>query len=183
MTPIPLGILDFPTGAAGAYDLLETQILTSSAASVTFTGLGSYSDYKHLQIRAITKGSHTSFDEIANYRLNADSGSNYSAHRLQGSGTVFSSGYTSQTSGRFGILSGSNGGNLGWSATVLDLLDFSSTTKYKTTRSLSGMKDAASIILMNSALWMNTSAVTSFEILPGAGNYLAGSRFSLYGVR
>lgn len=165
-----------------AYDLLETQVLTSSASSVTFTGLDSYSDYKHLQIRAVTKGSHTSFDETSLFRLNSDSGSNYAAHRLQANGsTVFSNGYTSQTSGRFGILSGSNGGNLGWSATVWDLMDFSNTSKYKTSRSLSGMKDAASIVLMNSALWMNTAAVTSIEIIPNAGNYLTGSRFSLYG--
>jgi hypothetical protein len=33
-----------------AFDLLETTTLTTSASSVTFSGLGAYSDYKHLQI-------------------------------------------------------------------------------------------------------------------------------------
>jgi len=186
MSLMLLGILNSQAagGGGGAYDLLETTTLGSSASSVTFTGLGSYSDYAHLQIRAITKGSHTSFDETAFFRLNGDSGSNYAAHRLQGSGsTVFSNGYASQSSGRFGILSGSNGGNLGWSSTIFDLLDFSETSKYKTTRSLTGMKDSASIILMNSSLWLDTAAVTSLQVLPTSGNYLSGSRFSLYGIK
>ena len=42
-----------PELVTGAYDLLETTTLTSSASSVTFSGLGSYTDYKHLQIRMV----------------------------------------------------------------------------------------------------------------------------------
>jgi hypothetical protein len=35
----------------GSYDLLETEILTGTQASVEFTSLDSYTDYQHFQIR------------------------------------------------------------------------------------------------------------------------------------
>ena len=47
---MPFGLGFFATagaGAAGSFDLLETQVLGSAQASVTFSSLGTYSNYKH----------------------------------------------------------------------------------------------------------------------------------------
>jgi hypothetical protein len=185
--PIPLGVLAVAGaggGAAGAYDLLETQVLSSSAASVTFTGLGSYSDYQHLQIRAV--GRSTSGDAQQQWRviLNSDSGSNYAYHRLFGNGSsVLSQGFSSQSSARIGYLPTSNATANAFGALVVDVLDYANTSKNTTLRSLSGA-DTFSIISMQSVLWNNTAAVTSITLQDsGANNLATGSRFSLYGIK
>ena len=187
MTPIPLGILDFPTGAAGAYDLLETQILTSSAASVTFTGLGSYTDYKHLQIRSVQRSTNA-IDNISNVylRFNSDTGSNYALHWLEGDGSsVSSAAFTSQI--RIQIRralprDGATANSFG--ASVIDILDFADSNKYTTIRALGGVNTASnSNIALGSGLWMNTNAITSLELASSSSDFAIGSRFSLYGVR
>jgi len=66
---------------------------------------------------------------------------------------------------------------------VLDILDAYSTTKNKTIRSLSGMTGGANNLQLYSGLWNNTAAISSLNIFPGATNFVAGSRFSLYGIR
>jgi hypothetical protein len=79
MTPIPLGILAAQISvAAGSYDLLETEILTGSQTSVTFSSLNSTygADYQHLQARCVFSGGGV----VSSLRiqLNGDTGSNYS---------------------------------------------------------------------------------------------------------
>ena len=60
-----------PAGVA-AYDLLETEILTGSQASVTFSSLGDYaSDYQHLQVRGAIM---TTADTRFWMNLNSDTG-------------------------------------------------------------------------------------------------------------
>ena len=189
MTPIPLGILDFPTGAAGAYDLLETQVLTSSAASVTFTGLGSYTAYKHLQIRAVARSNRpAAASSLVLFRLNSDTGSNYAWHELIGSGSsVSSSAGTSTTSMAYlWRIAGPTADADAYGAMVGDLLDFSDTNKYSTFRLLQGSIHGASQVEigLGSGLWMNTAAVTSIDIIEGfSSTFTIGSRFSLYGIR
>jgi hypothetical protein len=57
MLGFPLGILSAAGaggGVAGDYELISSEILGTTAASVTFSSLGDYSStYKHLQIRAV----------------------------------------------------------------------------------------------------------------------------------
>lgn len=183
-----LGILNAQAagGAAGAYDLLETQVLSSSASSVTFTGLGSYSDYKHLQIRATYKEDATGFySGLLRVQFNSDSGSNYASHRLNGTGSTVSSGaLTSQTSidalrsPTTDVTAGAFGGG------VIDILDFSSASKNTTLRSLSGFAAEGVSIGLLSGLYISTSAITSISLIPAFGtNIVTGSRFSLYGVK
>ena len=170
---IPLGILDYPTGAAGAYDLLETQVLTSSASSVTFTGLDTFSDYKHLQIRMVTQTA-ASGGYNATVRLNGDTGSNYAGHQLAGlSGTMYSFSQTSTSSPAFRTSEDYPNPN------IIEILDFSNTSKNTTIREFTG---SGTTIWLRSILWNDTSAVTSISMTP-TGNFIAGSRFSLYGIK
>jgi len=187
MTPIPLGILDFPTGAAAAYDLLETQVLTSSASSVTFTGLGSYSDYKHLQIRyTIQYINGTTGTTAMNLQFNNDTGSNYAKHQLTGNGSTVTSGATTSSSNIQLSDAGtrpSETNNFG--AGVIDILDFSSSAKNTTIRALYGATTPSeSYVYLTSGLWNSTSAVTSIKHFSVSGfSYSVGTRFSLYGVK
>jgi hypothetical protein len=188
--PIPLGVLAVAgagaAGGGGAYDLLETQVLGTTAASVTFTGLGSYSEYKHLQLRAVTRDTNAAANLYGSVlRFNSDTGSNYSEHFLNGTGSaVNSSASTSQTSIFLEDFSpgGTSAANA-FGAIVLDILDFSNTNKNKTIRSMQGATvSGESDIILKSGLWMNTAAITSFS-LAAVTAYATGSRFSLYGIK
>jgi len=188
MSFVLLGILNSQAAGAvgaGAYDLLETTTLASSASSVSFTGLGSYSDYKHLQIRAVARSTDSSGDELIFMQMNSDTGSNYSVHGIFGNGsTVGSFGLTSQTKGRlFTIGNAVESSNI-FGAGVTDILDFSSTSKNTTVRSLGGIAGTTDSIRLNSFAYLSTSAVTSlFLYLESGTNFVAGSRFSLYGIK
>ena len=189
MSLILLGILNsqaVAAGPAGAYDLLETQTLGTTAASVTFTGLGSYTDYKHLQLRMTVRSDDPDDDLSAiSLRFNGDSGSNYANHQLSGNGSSVSSGASTSSTqiGLLDLVTGNlNTANV-FGAGVMDILDFSSSSKNTTIRLLSGgLSDTESRINLTSGLWNSTAAVTSLALIKG-DNFVAGSRFSLYGVR
>lgn len=189
MSFLLLGILNSQAGAGGgaAYDLLETQVLTSSASSVTFTGLGSYTDYKHLQIRLASRNARTvGGSERLGLRMNGDTGTNYSMHRLEGTGSTLSS-FNSSPSTRIyiGCNPRGSGTDNEYGAAIVDILDFSSTNKYTTIRALGGAHSTYdNRIVVNSGAWMNTNAVTSLTFTDDGGdNFTAGSRFSIYGVK
>jgi hypothetical protein len=182
---IPLGFL---AGSGGGFEsdfeLIESYVLSTTESSVTFTGLGAYSSsYKHLQIRHAAR-SNAAFATLGVFsRLNGDSGSNYASHSLTGTGSsVVSGSLTTQTRARSGMAAGSTVTANAFGAGVIDLLDPYSTTKNKTFRTLSGNTGGTRIDL-HSGLWMNTASVTSWQLLLDDGSFIAGSRFSLYGIR
>jgi hypothetical protein len=77
---IPFGILS-AAGAGGGYELIETQILGSDAASVTFSSLGSYSSvYKHLQLRWTARTTRVATETQIFLRTNSNNSANYSSH-------------------------------------------------------------------------------------------------------
>lgn len=187
MSLILLGILNSQAAgvSAGAYDLLETQVLTSSAASVTFTGLDSYTDYKHLQFRIVARSDRATQDyDVAYINFNNDTGSSYAHHRIQGTGSsVTIYGNSGLTVGLAGYLTAAGDSvTNSFAGMVLDILDFSSTTKNTTTRGLWGNVSDDTYIGFGSNLWNTTSAVTEIDFTC-VSNYIAGSRFSLYGVK
>jgi len=188
--PLIMGILaqaaaaPGPTPGAGAYDLLETEILTGTQSSVTFSSLDSYSDYQHLQFRGMTRDSFASSDRAIDVRINADSTASYSSHRMYTKGSGFSNNvYTSQTimQNVLGHPAASAGSN-SYGAWVWDVLDAYETTKYKTFRAFHGFADP-NFVGITSGLWQNTAAITSVEFVPTDGNFVIGSRISLYGLK
>jgi hypothetical protein len=136
-----------------------------------------------LQIRATLRGnlSSTSWELIA-ARLNGDTATNYSNHDLIRAGTSLASGANSSLDrARIGRTSFING-NI-YSALILDVLDFASTSKKTTLRSLSGVYTGQEQVSLASGLWNNTNAVTSIQLYVEGVNITSGSRFSLYGIK
>jgi hypothetical protein len=184
---MPFGLGFFATagagGAAGSFDLLETQVLGSSAASVTFSSLSSYaSTYQHLQIRMTTRSTADSATTFL--RFNADTGSNYSAHRLFGQGSsVVSDAFANQAYLFAGANMESGATANSFAGSVVDILDAFETTKYKTTRTMAGATSTPNYVVMQSGSWRNTAALTQILLYPNTGSYVTGSRFSLYGIK
>ena len=194
---IPFGILSAAGAggvAGGDYELIETTILGSAASSVTFSSLDTYaSTYKHLQIRAMVRASASTDRVNGSWRMNGDSGNNYAAHHMIGTGsTIAVSALTSQNRANRALgdatvpAATATANNFG--AIVVDFLDVFSTTKNKTSRTLSGQVNASNPrVGFCSGVWFNTAAATSITLLTddsgGGYNWVAGSRFSLYGLR
>jgi hypothetical protein len=182
-----LGILNSQAAGGGgaAYDLLETTTLTSSASSVTFSGLGSYSDYAHLQVRAVTR---TETYGSVWIRFNSDSGSNYSYHALQGNSSTVSSfagvnnSFIALPNVSVGGIEDANSSVFG--AVVIDILDFSSSAKNKTVRGLGGKATSGytAVSLLGGA-WYDAAAVTAIELYYSDTSFVTGTRFSLYGIK
>jgi hypothetical protein len=173
----------------GSYDLLATEILTTTTASVTFSSLGDYaSTYQHLQLRAVARTARTDVTvDAINIRFNSDTASNYSRHGLQGStftGAVTSFGVANETYASGPTTASATSGTDVFGAGVVDILDPFETTKYTTTRTLSGVRGGDSVIGLFSGSWRNTASLTSITLLGQSGNsFVSGSRFSLYGLR
>ena len=170
---------------AGAYDLLETEILTGSQASVTFSSLNSTygADYQHLQVRVTARTNRAFTGDLFEITLNSDTGSNYSYHGLYGNGSsVLSQGGGSAAVIEAYRISGGTNTSDSFGGGVIDILDAFETTKYTTLRTFMGTTGSINEVWLNSGLWQNTAAVDSinFEAL---GSLVAGSRFSLYGLK
>lgn len=176
MSPFPLGILAASGVAAGAFDLLETQVLTGNQASVEFTNLNSSygSTYQHLQIRLVSLSTADTW-----YRLqlnNATSG--YYSHRLIGEGSISSAAYGSTATGM--DLFGLTGTSSTPGRAVIDFLDPFESSKNKVVRSITAGPNTIGLI---SGSWNSTAAVTSIKINNIDGNFAQFSRFSLYGLK
>ena len=175
---IPLGILDYPvSAAAGSYDLLETEILTGSQASVTFSSLNSTygAGYQHLQVRMVG----ISPSDVSYLRFNGVSGTSYRNHGLRGNGSTVSSYASGAAAGQIQLST-----VLATDTTytkVIDILDAFDSNKNTTIRALVANSNQG--IELISGVFMNTSALTSILLAPFSGTYSAGSRFSLYGLK
>ena len=174
--------------AAGAFDLLETTILTSSASSVTFSGLDAYSDYKHLQIRALVK-SYTGGTgrEDLYIRFNSVGSSQYASHDIQGNGSAVREGASTNDTEIIipdSVPRGSDGTSGNFSALVLDILDYSSTNKNTTLRGFGGMSGDETRIGLYSGLFLYQDAITSMTFtIENSESFISSTRFSLYGVK
>ena len=173
----------FTPASPSDFEHIETiTVGAGGAASVTFSGIPQ--TYKHLQIRFIARGTGSDAGgQIIFGRFNGDTGSNYTTHRLSGDGSAASSTATTsdnklnlwrqttaaQTASVFGV-------------GVVDLLDYTSTSKNKTIRQLGGFDNNGSGLLgLVSTAWMSTAAVTSLLLYPETSNFAQYTEFRLYG--
>jgi hypothetical protein len=165
---------------------LETVRLSATTANVTFNNLQRYSDYQHFQIRYVARTITGTDIEQLRFQFNADSGSNYSRHELNGvNGGVSSGGAGSQTSGEAGWLARNASSDV-FSGGVVDILDPFETTKNTTVRSLSGFHFGSGfqhMISLSSGAWYDTNSLTEIKLFGFTFNLAAESRFSLYGIK
>lgn len=168
----------------GAMDALASATLSTTASSVTFAGIPQ--GYKHLQIRSTARdNSAAGTVTYMKVNFNNDSGSNYAYHRLfgDGSGVTTDSGSSiAQTYANFALANSSTTQIMG--ASIIDILDYTSTSKHKTIRTFAGAdQNGSGRVGISSGLWMSTSAITSIVLVADTGTFGANSSFALYGVK
>lgn len=159
--------------------LIQEQILASAVSSVTFTSIPS--TYKHLQIRSVSRSANASTSTFGiEMAFNGDTSANYSYHELKADGSSVSSyGEGSRSKVFFGATVGNSATVGNYASSICDILDYSDTSKYKTTRSLAG--SSSGYLVVYSGNWRSTAAITSLTLNFSSNNFAIGSRFSLYG--
>lgn len=175
-------------GPFGAYDALATVIVPSGGlASVTFAGIPT--GYKHLQIRSVLINTAGASGNFASLIFNGDSTTSYSWHLLSGNGsTIATNNLTTTSSIRYDQGLYSSNSNTAPQITIMDILDYNSSTKNKTTRALDGGDaNGAGFIALMSGAWRKTEPITSFTLSSlSAGSpstFGQHSHIALYGVK
>lgn len=180
----------------GSFSSLLPSFESIATATVSGTGTNSVSftsipsTYKHLQIRVTAKWNYTLNADQSNIiiRINGDTGANYSYRSLVGNGSAVSTGggtgytfiyfqtqivgnYTTETS----IYSGS----------VIDILDYGDTNKFKTIRGMGGFdRSGSGWVGLASGMWSSTNAVTSITLTNDFdADWIQYSSFALYGIK
>lgn len=168
-----------------AFDSLGTAIAPSAGLS-SFTFSNIPSTYTHLQLRGILRTNDTGSWNNQQMVFNSDGGSNYAFHTLSGDGSNASASGTASTTSFNDFMRGaSNSLTAGiFGVVILDILDYANTNKNKTFRALQGGdSNGGGVVGMTSGVYLSNNAIHTIRINPSGGTAIAGSSFSLYGVK
>ena len=165
------------------YVSISTAVVDASGATtITFSSIPT--TYTHLQLRVLV-GSTTA--DSFWIQFNTDTGNNYMFHRLMGNGTTATAGASGTSTTIIGIASGTGfpSATSTYGVAIIDILDYTSTNKNKTVRTLSGYDaNGTGGISIESGLWFATpAAINSIKITSASGSLRQYSSFALYGVK
>ena len=159
---------------------LETVRLSSTASTVEFSNLARYSDFQHLQLRVVANCTTSASNQYLRFNGVSTNGSYY-WHYLTANGTSVSSGAAFNSNMINFIICNADASN--FTGAVVDILDPFDTTKNTTTRSFFGSARSGNNWLdLDSGLFLSTAAINSIQLGFGQ-SWIAGSRFSLYGLK
>jgi len=178
---IPLGFLASSGGVDGSYELIATALGTGSSNTITFSSIPQA--FKHLEIRAVLRSS--GFAQSFTIRFNGNSDTLYSSHKLVGNGSSVDVGVApDQPHISFDSTLGASSEANVVGAAVMQILDYSSTNKNTTLRSLGGVRGTSNSIHLNSGLFRSTSAITSLSLIAGGTDFFSNlTRVSIYGIK
>jgi hypothetical protein len=115
------------------------------------------------------------------FRFNSDSGSNYPAviMRGTGAGTTNSAAYTDTRI----FLDNSDAVSTSRLMSIANIMDYSATDKHKTVLVRSGYASTEGrVVEAEAARWANTAAVTSLAVSTSSNAMASGTTLSLYGI-
>jgi hypothetical protein len=173
-------------GLLGDFESIATITVTGATqADIEFTSIPQ--TYRHLQIRYIGRDNSATTDKNVELQFNSDTGSNYSQHGMYSNNTSTPGGFgnLNQTNILAGRVTGASSTANIFGCCVVDILDYTNTNKYKTTRTLtSNDQNGSGYVFFESGNWRSTSAITSIKLKPADGNsWVTNSTFALYGIK
>lgn len=183
----------FGTGAAAAagdYESIATVTVGSGgSSSISFTSIPS--TYKHLQVRILARSNRSSATDPIKINFNNDTtaGNYYRNHFLKGDGANATANvFSTNTYCSIEVMPAATATANIFVGAVLDILDYTSTNKNKTLRTLCGFDTNSTTgqILFQSGLWYPSTiaAINRIDFVPLAGTlFTEYSHFALYGVK
>jgi len=173
----------FAAPAIGDFESIQTVTVGTATSTMTFTSIPA--TFTHLQIRGMLNGTASGTFGNARMGFNSDSGANYSSHNMYGYASA--TGAQSEVSGNrmyYQVYTSLASTSSYVGVTVIDILDYANTNKYKTVRSLNGIEfNTDGSLRFASGNWRNTAAITSIEFVIDSGNFNVGSTLALYGIK
>lgn len=158
------------------YEPIATTTLGSAASSVTFSSIPStYTDLVVIAKAGATGGANNLY-----IWFNGSRGTAYSGTTLTGDGSSATSQRTTSAGeillNYYGYLS--NDLN---SAHIVNVHNYANTSVNKTI--LARANNAGNGVAAAAGLWRSTAAITSIELGAGGSTLIAGSMFTLYGIK
>lgn len=153
------------------YDLIASNVLSTSASSVTFSSIsGSYRDL----VIVVTATTNVN----AQYRVRPNGATtNLSSITAEGNGTNTA---TVTYSNNIGELNTFNSLGSAVGVQIIQIMDYAQTDKHKTI--LIRVNRADTGVAMIVGRWAQTTAITSVDLVTDSGNFSSGSSFYLYGI-
>lgn len=162
----------------------STTVGSGGISTVTFSSIPS--TFQHLQVRVIARAAST--DGGLLLKINSSTASVYDRHVLygSGSGTAVAGGVINDNLGGVGDMPTSSNTASIYGVSIIDILDYQSTVKNKTVRSLSGYDASGSgYVQFRSFLFRPTTiaAITTLDVYFTTNNLAQYSHVALYGIR
>lgn len=165
------------------YSLISSNVLSSSAASVTFSAIPSTATDLVLRISARTDQANPTATFLVRY--NGSSAANYSGTFLYTGGSTPSS-YrdTNATSIEEGGATANTGTSNTFGSTEIYIPNYTLTQNKANSSFYVGENNSASVFLIGIAAGLRsvTDAITSVSLVSN-GNFVSGSSFYLYGIK
>lgn len=172
------------SGGGGAYTKIEEKT-PSGVGTITFSSLGSYT---HLELIWTARGTELAASTNLEIQFNGDTGSNYYRQLIAANNTgVAASQNLGASSATIGSATAANGpAGLVGGGTV-KLFDYRGSTFVKigiTEDALFRNTTSANTFVRQFTIgWNSTSPITSITLSLVSGDFVAGSKFSLYGIQ
>jgi len=159
--------------------------LGAATASISFTAIAA--DWSHLLVEVDARGDTAAVTTDLYVRLNGDTGANYDTQQFNANaGASNPAESLAQTVIRLGqIPAASAPANL-FSHRDIVISSYASTTREKVVTMRGSLKYGTATgnmqMLAHSGFWRSAAAITSVTLLLAAGNFVAGTRATLYGM-
>lgn len=185
MSPI-LGVWasqNYPRITSSYESIATVTVGAGGSSTITFSSIPS--TYTHLQLRILGKNNaadNGAWNIFLNFNSSASTSNTF--HYLLGDGASVSAGAsTGNTHCIAGVFAGST--TTTFSNSIIDILDYKNTNKYKTIRSLNGVDfNGSGSMRFYSNLWQSTQAISSIDITSeGSKTITQYSHFALYGIK
>ena len=163
-----------------SYESIASATGTGSSGTITFSSIPA--TYASLQIRVL--GRSTTANSVTTFTVQYDGNAMTNFHWLRGNGSAVSAGNTNVPVYVPADTATANIMGVG----IIDILDYSNTTRNKTSRSFGGW-NGNNDFTTNERLQLasffrdNTSAITSISLVLTAGNWTTNTVVALYGVK
>lgn len=173
-----------PAVSGGAMTLISDQTLGAAASAISFTSIAG--SYKSLLLHVAGRSDQASVQALC-LKFNSDTGANYYFRILTQNGGLSQAsagGATSPTSLRLGFLTANGAVANVFSMATIWIPFYADTTHQKTWEFQTHRRDndGTEFYETGSGAWRNAAAITQIDVLPAAGNLVANSRATLWGL-
>jgi len=164
------------------YQLISSNVLTSSAASVTFSSIPA--TFTDLAVRVSLRSDRANTQDDVRITFNSTT-TNYSYTYMRGNGSAVTTSFsTSDPWTWFGNIDAANAASNTFANGELYIPSYT-VSQSKPASAIMAMEDnaTASFMTANANLWRNNAAISSITFALGFGSFVSGSSFYLYGIK